>query len=404
MELLGKGKEFYADSWFGSVKAAVLLLERGNYLKALVKTNTKFYPLAALKGLAENVDISTHSTRAVSLVTDVMLDTGRRRIFAVYHKGPAQSVLPMIASCGTTLPGDVRVYDAHQKLSTGERRITQRECKQPEVACDYRKRFHVVDNINQATNQTERLDEAWKTHYWPHRDFAKFVGISKVNACHAWQYFDASANGIPAADRNRHFTEGFLCELFNNPFLKPTDMRKGAELEESGVPTRLSPSSELVRDLFVSPAPTARGSEQGGQLALVSAAEATTLAAGSEEVEAPAVCFLTGIPGGHAQKCTVPECKAQCYSVCGRCHTPNRHAWLCGAKTHRDCFQKHVARVAEAGKNFTPKRKRVANLVNKAEELKRAKARAERSVEEANLAAEQARAAAEALRDLMEES
>ncbi|KAK3238580.1 hypothetical protein CYMTET_51424 [Cymbomonas tetramitiformis] len=75
MNLVGKGKQLYADSWFGSVKAVVLLLERGNFLKALVKTNTKFFPLQRLKDLAVAIDIATHNTRAVSLVTDVKLDT-----------------------------------------------------------------------------------------------------------------------------------------------------------------------------------------------------------------------------------------------------------------------------------------------------------------------------------------
>eukprot|EP00854_Cymbomonas_tetramitiformis_P027857 gene27857-34414_t len=86
LQLRGKGKEFYADSWFGSVKAAVLMLERGNYLKGLVKTNTKFYPLAELKALAVGVDKQPHSTRAVSMVANVKLDTGTKQIGVVYHK------------------------------------------------------------------------------------------------------------------------------------------------------------------------------------------------------------------------------------------------------------------------------------------------------------------------------
>ncbi|KAK3268132.1 hypothetical protein CYMTET_23347 [Cymbomonas tetramitiformis] len=201
LEIGGLGKVLTMDSWFGSVKAAILCLEKGTFIVGLVKTNTKGYPLAQLRDLAENIDKTTHSTRAVSMLAEVKLDIGKRNIYACYHKGPAQSILPLIATCATTIPGANRAYDAHQKLSSGERAAATRDS---------------VDNV----------------------------------------------------------------------------------------------------------------------------------------------CFLSVIPGHRAQRCTVPDCSKLAYSMCALCHTAQVPAWLCGSKTGRPCFQKHVSRRQEKNKNFTPARKR----------------------------------------------
>ncbi|KAK3271720.1 hypothetical protein CYMTET_19950 [Cymbomonas tetramitiformis] len=80
-----------------------------------------------------------------------------------------------------------------------------------------------------------------------------------------------------------------------------------------------------------------------------------------------------------------------------------RYAWLCGGKTGSDCFQKHVARVAEKDQNYTPLRKRACSVATKAEQVKQAKLAAECSTTEANTAAENARAAALVLAELFAE-
>ncbi|KAK3258694.1 hypothetical protein CYMTET_32271 [Cymbomonas tetramitiformis] len=397
MNLVGKGKKLIMDSWFGSVKASALLLERGTFLVAIVKTNTKFYPLASLKTLASTIDKKTHSTRAVSMTTDLKLDSGTKQILALYHLGPAGSVLPVVATCGISLRGADRQYDAHQKLSTGERKIEQRVCTQPGVVADYKKHFHIIDDINQQTNQTGRLDEAWKTHYWPHRDLAKFLNISKVNALNAWGFFgDAAEAGVPESERARHFTNGFIRECYANPWLRedpqwvcPAGL-EGNDGELRG--SLFSPPSHGTRSLIP---------------AEIATPESDVLADDAEQSKP--VCFLKGIPGGHAQKCTVSTCKAQCYMYCVTCHDPagvgaksGRYAWICGPRTGRECFKEHVTRVAQKGANFTPKRKRVAKLAGDAEELAKAKKQAADTAGALEAASAAAAEAAAALKELLE--
>eukprot|EP00854_Cymbomonas_tetramitiformis_P027856 gene27856-34413_t len=399
MELTGSGKQLVMDSWFGSVKAVVLCLEREVYLHSLVKTNTKFYPLPRLKQLAAELDITTHATRAVSLTAEVKLLGGTRTILAVYHRGPAQSILPLVTSCTTTLVGEVRDYDAHLKLATGERQIEKRKCVQPEAAAFYRKHFHAIDDINQQTNDVHRLDDAWRTHYWPHRDFSKLVNISQVSGSNAYFYWGEGVD-VGISDRPSHFLSGLIRECFDNPWLKEEQQARPTQATQetdftSPTPTRTSSVSadvNRVTTLVALTSPTAppTSADAGGSAAQ---AEIITDLTVSE-------CYLEGIPGGCAQKCTVPECRKQCFSRCARCHVTGdqkRYAWLCGAKTGRLCFVKHVQRVKAEGKNFSPSRKRKAPLALKADKVHKAKKDAEATAGAAITAARAAQQAAEAL-------
>ncbi|KAK3247757.1 hypothetical protein CYMTET_20544 [Cymbomonas tetramitiformis] len=392
MKLRGKGKVIVADSWFGSVKAAILVAETGNFLLSLVKTNSAAYPIGELRELAQHIDKSTHSTRAVTLVASVKLDIGTRTLIACYHKGPADSILPIISTCGTTVPGPDRGYDAHKKLSNGEREIERRVCKQPEVAAIYRKFFHIIDNINQQCSQTQRLDDAWKTHYWAHRFFSKMLAIMKVSGENLWKHFCV---GMPEfvnlsdAEMKETWTRGILWECFHNPFL--------AKEWGNAPPT---PQTTLALVSATAPVTGASAPPEGSG----GASQSTGLQVSGEQATAH-VCFLKPVPGGHAQKCTVPTCKKQCYSMCGACHNTDekRFAWICGAKTKRDCFQRHVHRVVTSSKNFTPQRKRKAKLIADSERRQRLTAAVETAQEEADAAVRKACAAAAALAALCAE-
>ena len=397
----GTGKALIADSWFGSVKTAVLLLEWGLYCILVVKTNHKFFCLDKLKSaLTALGDITAHTTRAVSYTTKVTLQScSEKLIYSVLHKGPSTAILPLVCTFGTTSPGKPMTYDSHKKMNTGECEVTIKNCAQPHVAEIYHEYYGIIDAINrQRTGGGPALRDVWKTKWWVHADVRDVTGISVVNAQNSWQYFEPEAQVLknvngPKYDFHRHYLKGLLVDMFNNPWLTEEDqIHPTNPVEESSHDSGAHATTAVTPALGLAAPPTF---EAGSIPPFPALPEITPLTRNADAMGTLAdvaaagtqVCVLVSSAAGVARNCSIPGCKEKAYSRCETCDgVEGRHAFVCGTKSGRDCFSKHALYAREKGHAHTPKRYKRAPVVEKAETTRVQLQAARLQVEEAERA------------------
>ena len=98
----GSGRTVVADSWFGSCNTAEFLMDvHGLYSIMCVKNGSSGFPKAAMKAALGGV-----RHRSVFYQVDVELDTGVKPFYAGGHQD--KKPLHLIATCGTSLPGESR--------------------------------------------------------------------------------------------------------------------------------------------------------------------------------------------------------------------------------------------------------------------------------------------------------
>mmetsp|Transcript_4278 Transcript_4278/g.7273 ORF Transcript_4278/g.7273 Transcript_4278/m.7273 type:complete len:627 (+) Transcript_4278:3056-4936(+) len=240
----GEGKILIADSWFGCVKACILLLDWGIYSIMNVKTAHANFPKKLLFEKLEEKGVGQH----VALQTEVTLDADGKEhlIFATAQKGPgmmnakqrarvgwegdAKGVpLLLVNSCSTTLDGNLRKYRSHapDPECQGKLVITHKTVTQTQNTAMYRKDFNAVDRLNRQKTGTTAMYDVWRTIKWELRDFGETIMMILVNAENAWKYFDDRGKRLWAeqksgtkTDAHREFLRNLTAELFHNPYAK----------------------------------------------------------------------------------------------------------------------------------------------------------------------------------------
>ena len=161
----GTGRIVIADSWFGSVKCAVQLYNRGLYSIMLVKNNSVDFPKERLAG----IDLERGEHYAFNATKDgVQLQACR---FVDLQ------IKDFISTCSTVLPGNPRKTRHHGDIP------------RPKVAETYLKYSASIDIHNHVRTGSQALEDAWKTHNPRHRQIGGILGFCFTNAYQAYNYF-----------------------------------------------------------------------------------------------------------------------------------------------------------------------------------------------------------------------
>ena len=164
--LKGSGRTVIADSWFGSVKSAVELMnQNGLYAIMLVKTAHRNYPKSLLNNnqlsRGKWVSMQTESN-GVKLQANKFMDLKNKQF---------------ITTCSTDLPGPPR-----KTKHAGD-------INRPMVAYEYLESAASIDIHNHVRTGSLGFEDIWKTKQPIHRQFAGVVGFIFTNAYLASNYF-----------------------------------------------------------------------------------------------------------------------------------------------------------------------------------------------------------------------
>jgi len=295
--LAGTKRIVCADSYFASVTAARQLLGMGLRFIGVVKTATRGYPMGALsvitlKARGQHVAY-THAT--ADGVTDLMalLWVDRKRHY-------------FIASASTSLSGTP--YERMPWRQTGahaERVVLT--VSQPQVAKTYYTCCSQIDRHNRCRQDNLRLEHKLVTHDWSMRVSLSLLGMCVVIA---WM-LHSEARGGTATLNQSEFYEDLAEQLIDNAF------------DAVGFRARRNP----------------------GGAATAEEARAPRLGMGIRETPTLNRCHgLFSQEGDHRDQRACRVCKRRgSSSVCSAYReSPGVELYICGPKTGRSCFDKHM--------------------------------------------------------------
>lgn len=193
----GSGRIVVGDSWFGSVKTAFELHQRGLFFMGMVKTATKKYPIKEARtrcpqGKGEFVSATT------------TIDSVKLTCLAWRDK----KIHTFVSTCSTTLPGE----PVRKKRYDDEGNIVIKEVTRPKMVEEYFEGAPSIDIHNHIRQSGLALERVWNTQRWQHRMFASLFGIIETNAYLAYKYFKKEPNL-----NHTDFTEQLALQLINHP-------------------------------------------------------------------------------------------------------------------------------------------------------------------------------------------
>ena len=353
----GSGRVLIGDSWFGSVKTALLLYEWGLYSVLNVKTAHKFFPKQALFASLKDEVLGGF----IAYRTEVVLTSGATmKLNAVGHKGPGRLSgkrakalgweqvkgvpLLLVSTCSTTLPDGNRPFNSSTNSETvsGMKNVTSKQCPQVQVSNMYRSRYSDIDKHNRQRTGKVAIYDVWRTQSWVHRDFGELLGVMSVNGENSWTYFDTE--GAAVLDRQRsgnrenahsEFLHGLTSECFDNPFLAKADESASAQALLS-----LTSSSKEKPSRYRKRSST------------------SSMSSSTVPCRQVPICLEKKV----YQRCTAPGCKApdkkpyRTALKCATCHmVDERPAWVCSA-AQSPCWDLHLQYAGANGMAHTPKR------------------------------------------------
>ena len=166
----GSNRVLIADSWFGSVKTAVQLLERGLHIIMVVKTAHRGFPR--------------------QLLGEATLERGQWVAYTTTQDGEHGANLQacrfqdlklkdFISTCGTALPGNPRVTKHHGLV------------ERPNVADLYLKYVAAIDIHNHARSGSCALEDVWHTKNPRRKQIAGILDFCFTNGYLAMKHFYA---------------------------------------------------------------------------------------------------------------------------------------------------------------------------------------------------------------------
>ena len=175
----GTGRVVYGDSWFGSVKTCIELLEVGLYSTLVIKTAHLNFPKECLsrQGQLTTGDYKSCINEKNGLVAVKYLDKKEKLL---------------VSSCATTLKGKPR-----EKYSRrlGAKVVIPR----PKIFSDFCDNAGAIDIYNHYRTGGVALEDTWRTKSPKIRQFAGLVGFVETNAFLARRYFcseDVARNAL----------------------------------------------------------------------------------------------------------------------------------------------------------------------------------------------------------------
>lgn len=297
----GSSRIVIGDSWFGSLKCCVALLEKGLYSIMNVKTAHAAFPkqlcLAALKARGDKVWYHLK----------LQVEGEQRTVFAGGHMDKAPLVV--VASCATSLHGGTKLR-YRSKLVEGQMRRVCYQLDQPQMHALYRNNFNAVDVMNRLSQGPGCLSKAWATYNALHRLFAASLSACVTNAYQAW----LQVHGLTSADYPQ---TNFKLDLAESLFVMMRELRAGR--------------------------PSQRRTQEADE-----ASEAPGDSLGLFEV------FNEHVPINSQKRLMCDICKKnQTKLMCQKCDT-----YMCNPATGRQCMVVHMAHGVAGTAQGAGKRKR----------------------------------------------
>ena len=142
-----------------------------------VKTGHSGYPRNKMRQQLGKVKGSS-----VFFKCDVALDIGTTTFYAGGHMD--KKPMYLIATCGTSLEGDVAVRRYRGQVTTGPPTY---ELPQPNMHATYRRYFNAVDLFNRDCFGPLSVQFAVRTQSWYRRFFLAVLGMCETNALMAYR-------------------------------------------------------------------------------------------------------------------------------------------------------------------------------------------------------------------------
>ncbi len=143
------------DSWFGSVKACLALLNHGVESVFQIKTGHKLYPKKFIEETMEGMPGGVH------LILEGTHQHTEERLIAVGYRYSTRKTLffAMSPGAGSTRPGDP--YE--MKYPTEHDNVGVRFVSRPDVISKYFQQSNIIDKHNQARQFELHLEKCWVT-------------------------------------------------------------------------------------------------------------------------------------------------------------------------------------------------------------------------------------------------
>ena len=242
----GTGRVVAGDSWFGSVKGLVAMLENGLHGIFDVKTGTNGYPLKEIFDAtgSGNGDWTT-------MTSEANINGDATPIYAVSHRR-GDSVHGFVASCGTTLQGSaVKVYfEDDEDRCMGEIDEYEISRKAPCVLNDFTVAQPTIDRNNRYRQAILAMEKRFVTNNFAFRFFTSMLGTLIVDVF-MWHRF----SNDPLAEFKVELDKLAL-GLVNNVFIEPPSIARSPSTHSA---TPGSPSADDCEQHFLIPLRSVEG-------------------------------------------------------------------------------------------------------------------------------------------------
>jgi hypothetical protein len=205
----GKGKVVFADSWFGSPKAAIALAQRGLFCIMNVKgAARKGFPMERMQ---ENV---SQDKRIFSLMSSFTINDEELSLVAGGHQ--EKNPMFLISTASTMHMGDDRRFKIFFLDDNGTEQTSIVTYTTTEMHGAYRKYFNRIDLHNRDRQENFYFAEVLITNDWSKRVIWELWGCTLVNVHFTLQYF------YGAHYRNmcvQQFKDAMAMGLMYNPWI-----------------------------------------------------------------------------------------------------------------------------------------------------------------------------------------
>ena len=180
------GKACTMDSGFFVSKGIVELESKiGVYGQALIKKRGRYWP----KGVPGDLIDEHFADKEVGYSESLELEFEGKKLF-IHCMKEEKWVSKFMSTFGTL--DEVQAHATFRRTAGGDFNF-----KYPEPFSRHNKAKHWVDDHNQCRHSQINIVEAWKTQWWPHRQFTFILGIAEVNAANSrGRARDASADPV----------------------------------------------------------------------------------------------------------------------------------------------------------------------------------------------------------------
>ena len=251
----GSGRIVVGDSAFASVTTAFWLYWTcGIYFIGLVKTATKYFPVAYLKRADLYPSIGDSTTIVARLNLFSLNSSQRVPVFGFGWR--SKHLKTFVSTCGTSSVEPEGHWRWRRQIEGVQTKRVPSSLSAPHAVKLYYACASAVDTNNLYRQFLLNLEDSWGTHCWWHRLFATIWGMILINAFLAFTFFE------PARAGSSYTLSDFLLKLLNQQWSRGNVSQNPSNLQQSTHPTsteipvllptdmRHSPGSKVRRKTF----------------------------------------------------------------------------------------------------------------------------------------------------------